>query len=39
MVIFTPQKRINMSKLTANFPTAAYYDTFAQWEKLMLKEG
>ena len=28
-----------MSKLTANFPTAAYYDTFAKWEKSMLKEG
>jgi len=28
-----------MSKLTANFPTAAYYETFAKMEKSILKEG
>jgi alkyl sulfatase BDS1-like metallo-beta-lactamase superfamily hydrolase len=28
-----------LSKLTANFPAAAYYDTFARWEQLRLKEG
>lgn len=28
-----------LSKLTANFPTAAYYDTFTRWEQLKLKEG
>jgi alkyl sulfatase BDS1-like metallo-beta-lactamase superfamily hydrolase len=27
-----------LSKLTANFPTAAYYDTFARWEQAMLRE-
>jgi len=27
-----------LSKLTANFPAAAYYDTFAKWEQAMLKE-
>jgi hypothetical protein len=28
-----------LSKLTTNFPTANYYDTFAKWEQSKLKEG
>jgi hypothetical protein len=28
-----------MSKLTANLPTAAYYDTFAKMEKSILEVG
>jgi alkyl sulfatase BDS1-like metallo-beta-lactamase superfamily hydrolase len=28
-----------LSKLTANFPTATYYDTFAKWEQFKLEEG